>query len=266
MSKQQKVVANFVLDGGMQTTFLTAKQIAATVGVSPATVVRFIRFLGYASFNNFSDELKQMMISNYTPMKKLRESVGGENNDAGMLALTSRYEAENIEHLVNLHQDLSFDKAVDLLLSARRIFLVGARSAYAVVYYAGFLLRDLVDNVRFFPSGSEMAYEELESLSPKDVLISVCFPRYAKRTVELTAFAASKEARIVAITDGAASPIRSFAQVELCAPNVAPFYSYVAAMTVMDALVWAFAKGKKGQIEASLEKRFQMLLENDVFF
>ncbi len=265
MSAQQKIIADFILDRGEQVSFLTAKQIADAVQVSPSTVIRFTQFLGYGSYIDFLDELKRIVLKNYIPMRKLKESLYAEESDAHSLSATCRYEITSIENLLSPEQETSFHDAVQLMIRAKTIWIIGARSAYALVYYAGFLLKQLVKNVRFFPSGAENAFEQLDEMKKGDVLISVCFYRYARTTVELTKFVNDRQMKIIGITDGITAPISDFSDVVLCAPNNAPFYSYVSAMALFDALIWAYAKGKKGQIEVNFEKRAQMLLENNIY-
>lgn len=265
LSKQQRAIADFILGKGPEASYMTTLEIAEETGSSPATVVRFTQYLGYASFSDFTRDLQALMLKGFTPMTKLKESMESDNGDSGSLSLTCRYETENLFHLLEIQQNSAFEDAAEMMAMAERIYLTGARSAYSLVYYGGFLLRELVRNVFYFPSGSESIYEDLEDISPHDVLISICFHRYARNTVNLTSFASEKGARIIALTDGINSPLRPFSDVILSAPNNAPFYSYVPAMAILDGLIWAFAKKKKAEISDSVEERLHMLLDNEVF-
>jgi len=264
-SKQQKAIADFILAKGLEASYMTTLEIAEETASSAATVVRFTQSLGYASFSDFTRDLQTMMLKGFTPMTKLRESMDSNSGESGSLSLTCRYETENLFHLLEMKQNEAFEEASELMAKAGRIYLTGARSAFSLVYYGGFLLRELVHNVFYFPSGSESVYEDLEDISSKDVLISVCFHRYARNTVKLTSFASRKGAKIIALTDGTNSPLRPFSDVVLSAPNNAPFYSYVPAMAILDGLIWAFAKKKKVEIADKVEQRLHMLLDNEVF-
>lgn len=265
LSKQQKAIADFILEKGVQISFMSTVEIAEETGSSPSTVVRFTQFLGYGSFSDFTNELQTLMLKGFTPMTKLKESMESESGESGSLPLTCRYEIENISHILEIQQEKAFDEAAELMAKARRIYLTGARSAFSLVHYGGFLMRELVKNVFYFPSGLESVYENLEDISPDDVLISICFHRYARNTVNLTRFASEKGAKIIALTDGISSPLRPLSDVVLAAPNNAPFYSYVPAMAIIDGLIWAFAKKKKEEISGTVEKRLKMLLDNGVF-
>lgn len=264
-SKQQRAIADFILAKGPEASFMTSVELAEETGSSAATVVRLTQFLGYQSFGDFTRDLQALMLKGFTPMSKLKESMESDSRESGNLPLTCRYETENIFHLLETQQSESFENAADLMAEARKIYLIGSRSAYSLVYYGGFLLRELVQNVFYSPSGSESIYEDLEDISAEDVLISICFHRYARNTVNLTSFASRRGAKIIALTDGLNSPLRPFSQVVLSAPNNAPFYSYVPAMVILNGLIWSFAKRKKEEISEAVEKRLHMLLDNDVF-
>ena len=265
-SRQQKAIADFLLERGVRSAFLTTKEIAEAVNTSSATVVRFTQYLGYDSFNNFSEDLQQIVLQNYRPMRKLKESLESSETESGKLTSACHYELDNINNILSSQQEHSFQKAVESMVNADRIFLIGARSAFSLVHYGGFVLRDLVKNVYFYPSGSESIYENLEDISSRDALISICFHRYAISTVEVTRFAHSKNANIIAITDGVDSPLNLYSEIILSAPNNAPFYSYIPAMVIINGLIWAFAKEKKELIERGLDKRLQMLLDNGIFY
>lgn len=265
-SRQQKAIADFLLERGVRSAFLTTKEIAEAVNTSSATVVRFTQYMGYDSFNNFSEDLQQIVLQNYRPMRKLKESLESSETESGKLNSACHYELDNINNIISSQQEHSFQKAVEAMVNADRIFLIGARSAFSLVHYGGFVLRDLVKNVYFYPSGSESIYENLEDISSRDTLISICFHRYAISTVEVTRFAHSKNANIIAITDGVDSPLNLYSEIILSAPNNAPFYSYIPAMVIINGLIWAFAKEKKELIERGLDKRLQMLLDNGIFY
>ena len=198
-------------------------------------------------------------------MSQLRASLEPTEGMIPTLADTVSQEIESLSHLADLQQEAAVTAAVSMLGKARRILVTGARSAYSVAYYAGFLLRELLDNVWYFPAGAEDAYEMLEKAGDEDVLLAVSFLRYARSSHRLVEFAAERNVRIVALTDGPISPIAPRAEVSLFAPSLTPFHSYVAAMTVVDVLVSAVAQSSRERIAADFEKRQQMLLEQQVF-
>lgn len=244
---------------------MSSNRIGEAAGASAATVVRFAQMLGFENFIDFSKELHGLVLADKRPMSQLKASLETPDGSAPTVATTVHHEVDSLVRLDGLQQEAGAARAIELLSKARRIFVVGARSAYAVAYYAGFLLGELADNVRYFQAGGDDALEIVERAGPEDVLLAVSFLRYARSTYRLVEFAADRGVRVIAITDGPASPIVSRAEVALFAPSATPFHSYVAAMAVVDLMIWGFAQANSERLAGSFENRLQMLLEQKVF-
>ena len=264
-SKQQKAVADYILEQGLEIAFVSCNQLAHASGTSPATVIRFTQQLGYAKYMDFVDELHGMLLDGHRPMSKLTEALSTREGGPATLEQSRALDIQSILDLADFQQEGALADAVGLLIGARRIFVSGARSAYSLAYYAGFLLREMAHNVQHFPSGAEDAYERLETASAEDVLLVVTFRRYARTSHRLAQYAAGRAVKLIAVTDGPTAPITTLADVSLLAPNTAPIYSYVAPMTVLNALIWGFAQAKSDEIATMLEQRQQMLLSQKVF-
>lgn len=265
LTKQQKVIADFILNKGLEVAFMSCNQLAQESGASPATVIRFTQSLGYKSYLDFAVELHALLLEGHRPMSKLKEAIDIESDEAISLERANFFEIESISDLTHLQQEPSLLEAIRLLSEAKRIYVTAARSAYSLAAYSGFLLKELVNAVQYFPSGAEDAYERLEAASTSDVLLVITFRRYARTSFRLAQFAAEHGVKIIALTDVPTSPVAGFSDVVLYAPNKMPFFSYVAPMAVLDALIWGFSRNRSEEITATLEKRQKMLLEQKVF-
>jgi DNA-binding MurR/RpiR family transcriptional regulator len=266
LSKQQRAVADLILERGLEAAFLSTNQIGEASGTSAATVVRFTQLLGFEKFSDFAGELHDLVLSGSQPMSKLKASLEATADDQRpTLSNTLRHEMEGLAALAKLQQDATLAEAVRLLAGANRIYVTGARSANTLASYIGFLLREMIDNVDYLPAGAENAFETLENGGPKDVLLAISFRRYARSSYRLVEFARKRGIRVIALTDARTSPLVPHAAVALIAPTTTPFYSYVAPMAVLNALLWGFARAKGDRIVRSFEKRQQMLLEQEVF-
>ena len=264
-SKQQKAIADHILEVGLEVAFLSCNQLAQASGTSPATVVRFTQSLGYARYTDFVDELHGLLVEGHRPMSKLSESLSANEGRGVTLENSSAFDIQSVLDLAEFQQEQPLTDSVKLLIEAKRVFVTGARSAYSLAYYAGFLLREMAHNVQYFPSGAEDAFERMETAGREDVLLVVSFRRYARSSYRLARFAAERNVRVIALTDAPTSPLRSYADVVLYGPSTAPFYSYVAPMTVLNALIWGFARAKSDEVATILDQRQQMLLTQKVF-
>ena len=264
-SKQQRAIADHLMNLGPEAAFLSCNQLAKASGTSPATVVRFMRILGYPKYNYFIDELHALLIEGHRPMSKLTASLSGAEGAGPTLENSGSFDIQSIVDLSECQQEQVLVSAIDLLVRARRIFITGARSAFSLAYYSGFLLGEMANNVQYFPSGAENAFERIENAGPDDVLLVISFHRYARSSHQLARYSAENNVNVIALTDSLNAPISTFSDIVLLGPSKTPFYSYVAPMTVLNALIWGFARAKKEDVSDILEQRQNMLLSQNVF-
>ncbi len=257
-------IADFILRQREQAAFLTGKEIATACGTSPASVARFFRIIGYDKFHDFSAEVQRMLKERHLPLRKIRESFEAPADANLSLEQACRDERRSIDSLLQQNTQERFEEALDAMVSASSLCLVGDRSAYALVHYAGMILRSFSTKVDFFASGDPMAYERVEVFTENDLLIGISFHRYVRSTWNLVRFAHERGTKVLAITDYASSPLVGHSDIHLLAPNEAPFYSYTAAMVLFDALIRGYAY-RNQDLMKRFERRAAMLLDNDVY-
>ena len=149
-----------------------------------------------------------------------------------------------------------FRQAVEAIVSARRIYILGVRSATALASFLGFYFNLIFENVTLVntASASEI-FEQLLRVREGDVVIGVSFPRYSRRTVKALEFAHDQGATVVAITDSEASPLAGIADHALLAKSdMASFVdSLVAPLSLVNALIVAVSRRKDNDLAATFE-------------
>ena len=173
-----------------------------------------------------------------------------------------------IRHTLESIDRTDFAAAVDKIISAKNIYIMGVRSSS---YLAGFLsynLRMIFDNVRLVSttSGSDM-FEEIMSIDRDDVMIAISFPRYSKRIINAVDFAKAAGTEVIAITDSILSPIASPADYLLVAQSdmVSFVDSLTAPMSIINAIVVAVAKKKQDELSVRLRQLEEIWDEYDVY-
>lgn len=265
LPKQQKVIADFILNSYGELVFLSAKGLSDKIGVSSATIVRFAQSLGYDGYPDLVKELKQVFFKENSPMAKLKESFAGPSDPYNVFKSVTELDQKNISFLEKQISGEVLNKAIDMLLHSQRVKIIGGRTSFSLVYYSGFLFRQLDNKFDFLNSSSDDAIERLSELGDKDCIFAISFHRYFKRTSELVSYCAKKGIPILSLTDDMRSPLLPNSSLVLFAPNHAPFYSFVPAMTIVNTLIAAFAKALNRSAKDIFEKRTQELLENDIY-
>ena len=162
----------------------------------------------------------------------------------------------------------SFDRAVDRIMEARDLYILGMRSSSALASFMGFYLNYLMDNVRVIndSKGGEV-YEQMLRIGAEDVLFCISFPRYTSNSLSAARFAKEHGARIIALTDNHASPFAKLADTVLYAKSdmVSFLDSLVAPMSVINAIIIAIASRRQGTLDATFGKLEALWEEYGVF-
>ena len=152
----------------------------------------------------------------------------------------------------------SFERAVDAIVEARKIYIIGVRSAAAIATFLSFYLKLIMNNVTLVSANTASeVFESLFWVGEGDVVIGASFPRYSSRTVQAMNFARDRGAATVAITDSDASPLAPISTYTLKArSDMASFVdSLVAPLSLVNALLVAVSRRKND----SLDHTFQTL-------
>lgn len=256
-SKGQKRIANYILTAYDKAAFMTASRLGKKVSVSESTVVRFAAELGYDGYPDMQRSLQKMIRNRLTSVQRI-EVANDRMGDQDLLSMVLQSDVEKIRlTLEELDRDV-FEQAVDAIVDARKIYIMGVRSSAAISTFLSFYLNLLFDNVVAVSANTASeVFENLLRVGEGDVVIGVSFPRYSSRTVQAINFARDRGATTVAITDSDASPLAPISKYTLKArSDMASFVdSLVAPLSLVNALLVAVSRKKN----EDLTHTFQML-------
>ncbi len=249
-SKGQKKIANFILESYDKAAFMTASRLGKKVGVSESTVVRFAAELGYDGYPDMQKSLQKMIRNRLTSVQRI-EVTNDRLGDQDLLSMVLQSDIEKIRMtLEELDRD-SFEKAVDAIVSAKKIYIIGVRSSAAIAAFLHFYFNLIFENVCLVSANTASeVFESLLRVGEGDVVVGVSFPRYSSRTVQAMNFARDRGATTVAITDSEASPLAPISHYTLKArSDMASFVdSLVAPLSLVNALLVAVSQKKNDDL------------------
>lgn len=256
LSLAHRKAADFVLEHPFQAATMMIDELARAAGISVATANRFARALDFEGYPAFRAELVRAFSSTLAPVEKLRAELQRTASGAEVMQASLEQVARNLQ--ATLHHLVSVDaeRAVTTILSAHRVFTIGFGMSAALAGHAAHALSPYCRFVQYVgEAGAEHAVRRLLRLDARDVVIGISMPRYSKDTVELLRFARERQATIVAVTDGPASPIAKGADILFCigAEHGLLTSSGVAAFALIEALSAAVARQAKGSLDAATE-------------
>ena len=266
-SKGQKQISSFILGHYDKAAYMTAAKLGALVGVSESTVVRFANELGFAGYPELQHSLQEMIRSKLTTIQRI-EITNDRIGESDLLEKVLNSDIDKIKHTLEEIDRTSFENAVDDLIGAQMIYIIGMRSSSSLASFMYHYLNLVFPHVRLVrtTSGSEI-FEQLLRINDKDAIVGISFPRYSKRIINALGYAKKQGAKVISITDSAASPIAANADDLLLAKSdMASFVdSLVAPLSIINALIVAIGRKKQDEIAETFGKLERIWDEYDVY-
>lgn len=266
-SKGQKLIANYILQSYDKAAFMTASRLGKTVGVSESTVVRFAVELGFDGYPSMQRTLQELVRNKLTSVQRIEVA----NDRIGNQDVVSTVLQADIDTLRKTSETLDrreMNESVELILQAKRIYIIGVRSSTAIADFLNFYFRNIFENVSLVSSTStsEM-FEQMLRVGKGDVVIGISLPRYSSRTVKTMQYAKDCGAATIAITDKPDAPAGKLADHVLVAKSdmVSIVDSLVAPMSAVNALIVAVSRRREEQVSTTFKNLERLWDEYDVY-
>ncbi len=266
-SKGQKMIASYILANYDKAAYLTASKLGAFVGVSESTVVRFAIELGYEGYPDFQDSLRKLIRNRLTSFQRIEVT----NNLIGDGDVLEKVLSSDIDKIRRTMEEIDrgmFAEAVERLVRARSIYIIGVRSSSSLAGFLNYSFRMIFDDVKFVQTTSRSElFEQIMSIGKDDVMIAISFPRYSKRIINAVEYARDKGANVVALTDSTLSPIAVHAnQLLIAHSDMASFIdSLVAPLSIINALIVAVSRAKQEDVTERLRTLEEVWDQYDVY-
>jgi DNA-binding MurR/RpiR family transcriptional regulator len=250
----QRRAADFVLQNPLETATMTIEGLAERSGASTATVTRFVRSLGYAGYSEFRAALSEALRLAMAPVDSFADAHSTKSSAFATFVTALKDQAANLDETLAAVDEQTCSQAMDVLLRARRIFIVGSGASHHVAAHLDEGLTLYLDaNVIFASSrgGAEKAVRHLMNVGPDDLVLAISLPRYSRGTVDLAKLAKNRRATVMALTDAPSSPLVAIADITLFAParNRLLPNSPTAAFALADAIIAAVARERPDAVE-----------------
>ena len=185
------------------------------------------------------------------------EVTNSRMGDGDILKNVLMSDIDKIRRTLEYIDPVSFNNAVDRIVTARNIYIIGVRSSSSLAGFLNYNFRMMFDNVKFVQttSGSEM-FEQIMNIGKDDVMIAISFPRYSKRIIHAVEYARGTGADVISLTDSPESPIALHASYLLVAQSdmVSFVDSLVAPLSVINALIVAVSRKRQDEFAERLRK------------
>ena len=242
LSNAERQIARLVIEKYPMSALGDIKDIASLASVSPPTITRFVRRLGFERFVDFQRAIRlEVQDRESSPLALLKRH---RSQPAQLRTRDADLYADMAKSLAQLNATSvrdALDKAAALLGdSKRRISLLGGRWSSVAAQYFSFQLSSLRGEVHtLLPQASGLMADRIADFGKKDVLVVYDFRRYQPAIFGFAEASAKRGARLVLFTDPDLSPICDVADVIIPVPvaTTSPLDTLVPAIAATDALL-----------------------------
>lgn len=244
LTASQKAVAKFVIEQPKKLALHSAKIIGELTDTSETTVIRFCYALGYSGYSALQTEIRESFLSTgepERPLKKYRDTTGELISENNLIQLVMEQDIAFIQQTLSSINNELFTKAVDLILQARKIVVVGFRTSYALANWTSFTLNLIRGNTSLYRGPIDDADSIIMEMDEHWLVIAFSFPRYAAETISFVRAAKTKGVKVLGISDDELSPIGIDANVLLKAMTPQP--STLNGMATIFSLLKALTTG-----------------------
>ena len=262
LGRGKRKVADFIFRDPARAAFMTAAELGESSGASEATAIRLAADLGFDGYPQLQKALGRELAAaalgargkSEKPPEALAEAPG-DAASANMLQYTLLADAQRIRDTLESVDPQAFSLALELLDSARRIYLIGLRESAVLARMMNRYLRLIYDDVILLDGGAENdLLEQAGRISSEDVIFACSFPRYSIRTLKVLEFASSRSAGIITLTDDVHSPVNLYSSCSLTA--VCGMGSFMESMTaplsLINAIVCALAERHRDEVLSTM--------------
>ena len=172
-SKGQKRIASYILESYDKAAFMTACKLGKTVDVSESTVVRFATELGYDGYPSMQRSLQKMIRNRLTSVQRIEVSYDRIGNE-DVLSSVLQSDIEKIRLTMEEMDHDSFQRAVEAIVQAKKIYIIGVRSSAAIATFLHFYFNLIFENVVMVTANTASeVFEQLIRVGTEDVVIGI---------------------------------------------------------------------------------------------
>jgi RpiR family carbohydrate utilization transcriptional regulator len=252
-AKRQEIIRP-ILEHPRDYVLLSVRAMAKRLHTDPATVVRIVRGLGFASYRDFQRHLHDLSIAFATSLDTMQSA----GRVTSMPAHVREALEQDLKNLHGLKNSLDAPRLVSLakrVYDARRIVLLAGDLAAFLADYLEYQITLLGLPVFTATSAGRIAHL-VRTVNQRDLVLAISFRRGLRQTVEGVHLAHARNAYCVGITDTYVSPLaRECDEVYLASVESTSFgASYAAPVALVNAILAACGQYRRPQTLAILKE------------
>ena len=236
----QDRILEYLLSHPDNVAYMSSGQLAQTLGMSDATIVRFSQHIGFKGYMDLQRHIRQEIKAQLSVPQRLQKQPADITQTRDFLKAVLKSDQENLVAAAQILSPDLFEQLVTAIQSKQEIWVLGLRSCYGAAHYFATNLRFLSRRVNLISLDAGTVWSQIQpGLNPDALLISISFPRYCRQTIEIAELFHDAGALIAAFTDSHVSPLAKLGNLVFPLPIWVDsfFESNVAVMSLFNAVL-----------------------------
>lgn len=250
-------IANYILINYKYIPAISSADLASSIGVSDASIIRFCQRLGYEGFSDFKNVLLvEINDSGRNPVDKVLKTIKQISEENKDYANLFQNELSNLNRTMMSFNAEALKASVDEIGKAKRVYILGMGSCKTIADLVYYNFRRLGLNCETITYGGIALYDSLSRIDREDVIIMISFPRYSIDSYNAMKHVHSIKAKSIIITDNNENKLAKLADYVLIATSENPIYfynSYVGPIALCNILVYEYFTRNKDKSLKFLE-------------
>jgi DNA-binding MurR/RpiR family transcriptional regulator len=215
MAPGDREIGQYILDNPDQMLRLSTAALAAEIGRSQSSVVKFSQKLGYASYQELKLAVSEAKAQDWqVPAGMIHGSIEVGDSHQVILKKLIGSKLLSMQQTVASNSERIISKALEMLDGARRIHLVGVGASSLVARDFSYKLMKLGRNV-MHDSDSHIQMANVSTLGPGDVLFALSYSGASIETLRIAELARKRGATVIAVTGLHENPLSRVADIRL---------------------------------------------------
>lgn len=264
LPKNQRKVADFVIDNFDNIPFVDVHEVSRLVGVSVASVIRFAQSVGFTGFSELRDAVSDSL-KKHLKKKEIFPLFDKSNLKNDLLTSVANMDVKNINDTLSIIDREVFNLVIEKIVESNRVYTAGLGISYLLAEILSYQLTQVGVDASVLKHTHTLFHEQILYINENDLLICFSFPPYSKETVDVARFAKQNGIKVISITNKSTAPIAAFSKAVLTvkSENMLFTNSFAAISVIINAIATACAVKNKTKAKKVLKESEKIMIEQD---
>jgi DNA-binding MurR/RpiR family transcriptional regulator len=238
---QLQLCARYLIDHPHEVGLQSMRTLATNAEVHPNSFVRLARHLGFDGYESLRERFRDFVrggIGSSPDRVRWLQEMDRQGGSTAVFGSMAEACLDNTEKMFEQQSVQDLERAVDWMIGARRVYVLGLGLAYPLAYNFWYVARMGFDHFILSPRHGSLPSDDIIRMDERDCLLAMTFQPYRRDTLAAVRQAKKVGAKVIGITDSNAATLCREADLGLVSPTHTPqfFHSNSAVTALLETL------------------------------